>query len=202
LKSRLALKPTPREPVDPRPQRTRKVVLETAIALLQERGYGGCTLEAIVERTGVARTTIYRYWPSRADLLADALNAGSQSAQLPDTGTLRGDLIEFLTVSSHRMEEDQLTHCLRTLPGLIEAAKREPALVSIATRSTEGLISTIRTILEKARSRFEIRRDCKLDVMANVIVGAIYVQRAFLNKDLTADYVAELVDTITAPLIR
>jgi AcrR family transcriptional regulator len=178
------------------------MVLETAVALLQERGYSGCTLEAIVERTGVARTTIYRYWPSRTELLADALGSRGENAQLPDTGTLRGDLIEFLTTSSNRMEEDQLTHCLRTLPSLIEAAKREPALVSIAARSTETLIGAIRSILERAKSRREIRRDCKLDMIANLIVGAIYVQRAFLNKDLTIDYVSELVSTLTAPLVK
>lgn len=202
MKSRLALKPKSREPLDPRPQRTRKMVLETAVALLQERGYSGCTLEAIVERTGVARTTIYRYWPSRTELLADALSARGENVQLPDTGTLRGDLIEFLTTSSNRMEEDQLTHCLRTLPSLIEAAKREPAMVSIAARSTETLIGAVRSILERAKLRREIGRDCKLDMIANLIVGAIYVQRAFLNKELTIDYVSELVGTITAPLVK
>jgi AcrR family transcriptional regulator len=196
LKSRLAVKPRPRGSTDPRPERTRKVVLEAAIALVLERGYGGCTVEAIVERTGVARTTIYRHWPSRTELLADALSAKAEQVQLPDTGTLRGDLIEFLTASSHRLEENPLYHSLQTIPGLIEAAKREPALVSVAARSTAALISTIRSILQKAKARREIRRDCKLDVMANVIVGAIYVQRAFLNKDLTDAYVTDMVDIV------
>jgi AcrR family transcriptional regulator len=196
LKSRLAVKPRSRESIDPRPERTRKVVLEAAIALVLERGYGGCTVEAIVERTGVARTTIYRHWPSRTELLADALSAKAEQVQLPDTGTLRGDLVEFLTTSSHRLEENPLYHSLQTIPGLIEAAKREPALVSVAARSTAALISTIRSILQKAKARREIRRNCKLDVMANVIVGAIYVQRAFLNKDLTDAYVTDMVDIV------
>src|SRR6202034_3827583 len=62
--------------VDPRVARTRAAVLGAAIDLLAERGYSGFSVEGVVERTGIAKTTLYRHWPTRDDLLAAAI-AGS-----------------------------------------------------------------------------------------------------------------------------
>lgn len=62
--------------------RTRTTVLQATREILGERGYQGFTVEAVFRRTGVAKTTIYRHWPRRADLLHDALtsvNRGGQS---------------------------------------------------------------------------------------------------------------------------
>ena len=56
--------------MDPRVARTRAVVLDAAIDLLAERGYSGFSVEGVVDRTGVAKTTLYRHWPTRDDLLA------------------------------------------------------------------------------------------------------------------------------------
>jgi AcrR family transcriptional regulator len=56
-------------PADPRVARTRAAVLNAGIDLLAERGYPGFTIDAIVARTGIAKTTIYRHWPSRDSLL-------------------------------------------------------------------------------------------------------------------------------------
>ena len=54
---------------DPRVVRTREKVMSAAIDLLAESGYSGFSVDAIVRRSGVAKTTLYRHWPSRADLL-------------------------------------------------------------------------------------------------------------------------------------
>jgi AcrR family transcriptional regulator len=203
LKSPLAPKPlaSDADSVDPRVQRTRKVVLEATVALWQERGYAGCTVEAILQRTGVAKTTIYRHWPGRTELLAEALSIHAEQLVVVDTGSLRGDLVEFLTTSSHQMAESSLDRSLQTIPGLIEAAKRDPALVVVSAQLTSGLIGLIRRMLQKAKARREIRRDRDLDVVANTIVGAIFVQRAFLDKALTDDYVIKMIDTILEGII-
>lgn len=203
MKSPLAPKPlaSDADSVDPRVQRTRKVVLEATVALWQERGYAGCTVEAILQRTGVAKTTIYRHWPGRTELLAEALSIHAEQLVVVDTGSLRGDLVEFLTTSSHQMAESSLDRSLQTIPGLIEAAKRDPALVVVSAQLTSGLIGLIRRMLQKAKARREIRRDRDLDVVANTIVGAIFVQRAFLDKALTDDYVIKMIDTILEGII-
>ncbi len=62
-------------PDDPRVRRTRAAVVDTAVSLLVEGGVGAVTIEAIVRRSGVARSTIYRHWPSRTDVVAAAFGA-------------------------------------------------------------------------------------------------------------------------------
>ncbi len=59
-------------PCDPRIERTRRLVLEATLALLAESGYGAVTIEAVAARSGVAKSTIYRHWPGRVELIRDA----------------------------------------------------------------------------------------------------------------------------------
>src|SRR5436309_15957251 len=76
-----------------RSARIRQAVLDAAFAELGEKGYGGLSIEAVAQRSGVAKTTVYRRWPTRDELVADALDSRSdRNEPLPDTGPLRGDL--------------------------------------------------------------------------------------------------------------
>ncbi|MFC2153638.1 TetR/AcrR family transcriptional regulator, partial [Actinomycetota bacterium] len=63
------------ESVDPRIERTRTVVMRTAIDIVAERGFQGASIDAIAQRSGVARSTIYRHWPDKSDLLLEAIGA-------------------------------------------------------------------------------------------------------------------------------
>src|SRR3954467_115251 len=72
-------------------------ILEQALALLGSRGYAGLTLDDLAERTGVAKTPILRRWPSKAAVAAAAVERlALQSVDVPDSGTLRGDLYVLL----------------------------------------------------------------------------------------------------------
>lgn len=185
--------PAARTYQDPRVEQTQRTVLEAAAAILQERGYGGCTLEAIIERSGVARTTIYRHWPSRTELLFTVLKNYQDELPMPNTGSLRTDLIEFLTLRSHKLEDSQFDLSLQSLPGLLEASKRDPSLVGLPAQRTAELVENIRKIIEDGQRRGEVSAERDLDVLANIIVGGIIIQRTFLNKKLSDDYVIELV---------
>ncbi len=83
------------ERVDPRIVHTRRVVIEAAAALLSAEGFTEVTIDAIAARSGVARSTIYRHWPDRADLLVEAFEGVSSSVTHPDSpGPLCADLRE------------------------------------------------------------------------------------------------------------
>ncbi|WP_262401557.1 TetR/AcrR family transcriptional regulator [Actinomadura sp. CNU-125] len=74
------------------PRRAQDVFTAT-LELLAARGFDGLTIEGVAERCGVNKTTIYRWWPSKAALVAAALAEGAElDLDVPDTGTLRGDL--------------------------------------------------------------------------------------------------------------
>src|SRR5262249_17493065 len=80
----------------PRIERTRRVVLNAAIALLAESGYAGATIEAIAARSGVAKSTIYRHWPSRLELINDAFQELKPPAPTPTEGDVRERTIAVL----------------------------------------------------------------------------------------------------------
>ena len=79
----------------PRDPRRREAILAAAIALVAEVGYDRMTVDALAARAGVSKPTIYRRWPGgKAEIIVDAIRAErADGAALPDTGSLRGDLI-------------------------------------------------------------------------------------------------------------
>src|SRR5258707_15817170 len=83
--------PSPRE-TDERVRRSKEAVLAATSELLSEAGLGGVSVDAVSKRSGVAKTTIYRHWPSRTALLLEAGAKMGSRPEAPDTGSLRGDL--------------------------------------------------------------------------------------------------------------
>ena len=82
---------------DRRAQRSRETILAAALELLEESGVGGFSVDEVVRRCAVAKTTIYRHWPTREALVLDACTRISDEQEIPDTGTLSGDLHAHLT---------------------------------------------------------------------------------------------------------
>ncbi|BBH71716.1 hypothetical protein ACTI_84010 [Actinoplanes sp. OR16] len=71
-------------------------MLEAVASLLLEQGYDGLTVDAVAERSGVHRTTVYRRWRDVGGLLADSFDAAREDGwEPPDTGSLTGDLVEI-----------------------------------------------------------------------------------------------------------
>jgi len=73
-----------------------EAILEAAEAILSEQGYAGFSIEAVARRAKAGKPTIYRWWPSKAHLLLDVYTRLKDNMLEPDTGTLEGDLREFL----------------------------------------------------------------------------------------------------------
>lgn len=76
----------------PRSEKTRQRILAAALTLLVERGYAGLSIESVAAAAGSAKTTIYRWWPGKAELAVDAFFEGTEAdLRLPDTGSARDD---------------------------------------------------------------------------------------------------------------
>src|SRR6476620_10356561 len=91
-------RPTPMSRVGrPRSQEADRAILTATVELLAERGLAAMSIEEVAARAGVGKTTIYRRWPSKGLLALDAFVGSFREEQpLPDTGTLRGDLLSAL----------------------------------------------------------------------------------------------------------
>ena len=101
-----------------RDEKARLAVLHAADDLLVERGFAGVTIEGIAARAGVAKQTIYRWWPSKVDVLLDTLveDAGRQLA-IPDTGSAVDDTRRYLQLLAHFLTEDPAGKVLLALIG-------------------------------------------------------------------------------------
>src|SRR3954447_13971210 len=82
-----------RGPGRPRKPGATEAILEATVAILEEKGFGGLTIEAIADRAGVGRPALYRRWPSKEAIVEEALlGVADELVPIPDTGSLREDL--------------------------------------------------------------------------------------------------------------
>jgi AcrR family transcriptional regulator len=178
---------------DPRVARTHEKVLSAAVDLLAERGYAGFSIDAIVRRTGVAKTTLYRHWPSRADLLVAVINELEGGGPTPDTGSVRRDLLEFF---AGRVRVAHTQRWERSMPALVEAAAQDPELGKIVAGLTTQSLEQISSLLRRGQDRGELRGAIDVDLAASVLMGPFVFRRLLLNKSPTSHQVATVVDMI------
>ena len=166
-------------------------MLTTAAELVLTGGLGEFSIDEVARRSGVAKTTIYRHFPTRNDLLIEALDAATPMPEVPDTGTLRGDLEVFLTNILPIFRDDVLRTA--TLE-LFAAATRDPDLHQIHATLIEGRLESMNTIVGRARERGEIPDDLDDGAVFEVIEGP-FIVRSLLRPEALRDVDLEaLVD--------
>src|SRR5262245_1786735 len=107
-----------RRPGRPRSEEAHGAILSAGITLTREVGYDALAMDAIAERAGVGKATVYRRWASKETLMAEALDRLVRSIPVPDTGTTEGDLLELMRITMG-MYRDPATQAL--LSGLVAA---------------------------------------------------------------------------------
>jgi AcrR family transcriptional regulator len=155
-----------------RSERARHAILTAAIELCVEQGFAKVTMEGIAKQAGVGKQTIYRWWPSKAAVLQEALNEriGSQT-DFPDTGDIRADL---------RTQMNVVVKLFRSkvfLPyvGLIAAAQSDPELAkSLFVSIVEPRVRACRERLKRAQEQGEVREDVDLEVAVEILYGPLY----------------------------
>lgn len=120
---------------DPRIARTRATVLDTAAAIVVEQGTAALTVDAVVARSGVARSTIYRHWPTRDDLLVDVFEycVPSLETPMPDLG-FEAAMRQFLHAVVGHLADEKWN---RMLPALMALKAYEPTLARVEERMEE-----------------------------------------------------------------
>src|ERR1017187_2878159 len=179
--------------LDPRVVRTRTAVLEAAIDLLAERGYSGFSVEGVVEATGIAKTTLYRHWPSRDDLLIAVIAELGGTGPIPDTGSLRHALQCF---SPRRVQTAHSRQWERCMPALVEAAARHPELAKMVADLTTQALGQIEDLLRRGVERGELRPDFDPQTAASALMGSIVLRRLLLHEAPTAQRVSAAIDIV------
>jgi AcrR family transcriptional regulator len=179
--------------MDPRVARTRTTVLGAAIDLLAERGYSGFSVESVVERTGIAKTTLYRHWPTRDDLLAAAIARLDVAGPLPDTGSVRQDIHDLL---ARRVRAARTAQWERCMPALVEAAARHPELAAVIARLISQVLAQIETLLGRGIERGELRHDLDPQLAASALIGPIVFRRLLLHEAPTLQQVSAVIELL------
>ena len=180
-----------RRDIDPRIARTREVVLEAAAEIVKERGYGGATIEAVSERCGVARSTIYRHWPERAELVFDAMKSNVIPSPMPDTGNVRDDLLEIVTGIVTWLSDETSRMVVLSM---IVAASREPKLAELHSSATRERRALIELVLTRGIERGELRGDIDTTESVTEIVSPLFYRLFITHEHVDATYAEERVD--------
>lgn len=184
-----------RSAVDPRTLRSQTTVLTTTVELLNERGLGGVSIDEISRRSGVAKTTIYRHWPTRADLLVDACARLTAPMTVPDTGGFQADLTAALTQLAQLLETARWSH---TLPSIIDAAERDPDLARVLSRIQHSHMTPFLEVVDRALSRQEIPPLAEPSALIASMLGPLYYRRWFTHEPLSAAFLTGVVETVLA----
>jgi len=179
--------------VDVRVRHSKQVVMATTYELLSEAGLAGVSVDAVARRSGVAKTTIYRHWPSREALLLDACAQMGPRFDIPDAGSFSKDLRALV----QRLVEQLLTGPYAAiLLSLMDAAERNPDLAALLTAAQAKLVEAISTGLTRARVRGEIHRLPEASDVAALIVGPLLYRRLFSHEPLSEGFFRLVVDNM------
>ena len=182
--------------VDPRIERTRQAVLAAAAELLADRGFERVTIDGLAERSGVARSTIYRNWPDRALLLVQAFAEMCPHHADVDQGSLEADLRTIGTSLANGLAHEDWG---RALPSLIAAADHDPDLRAASVAFTGERRAMLRSVLARARRRGEVRPDADLDRAVRRFSAPFFYARLISREPLDEAFVeAQVADALAA----
>lgn len=178
---------------DPRVARSRAAVVEAALGLVGERGIAETSVDAIADRSGVAKTTIYRHWNSKAELILDALGTALSTPHDPNTGRLRADLHELLGGLGRALTDGPLARLLTTI---MDAAERDPEFAELHRREVAGRHQVVRDVIVRGIGRGELPRDTDADEILSLLAGPLFYRRLISDGAVGDDFVQSVVDRV------
>ena len=181
--------------VDKRVRRSRDRVLATAFELLGESGVGGFTVDEVVRRSGVAKTTIYRHWPTREALVLDAASRISAEQEVPDTGSLEGDLRALLADTGHRLSTARWSS---VVPSIVDVAERDPEFAEVHGRIQRGHAVAVRAVLQRAVDTGELPASADHSAMVSALIGPLYYRRWFSREPIDEAFIAKIVGNVVS----
>jgi AcrR family transcriptional regulator len=171
-------------------------LLDVTLQLLQENGYDRLTVDAVAATARASKATVYRRWPSKAELVLAAFTEGiRQVAVPPDTGTLRGDLVRLGELIC-----EQTARHAGTIRAVLVEVSRNPALNdAMQHQFIDQRKALMLHILGQAVDRGEIDAAAINDDLWDVLPGYLIFRSLVSGRETTARTVSDLVDQVVLP---
>lgn len=184
---------------DPRVTRSKAAVIEAALALIAQRGVATTTIDEISERSGVAKTTIYRHWNSKPEVVLDAISSRLEPPPppLPDTGDLHQDLWQLVEGLAWALTDGPLAPMMSSL---IDAAERDPEFAALHRRHARQRHAVVRTVLQRGIARGELPDDTDIDAALDLLAGPVFHRRLVSHGSVDAGFCRWVVDVVLGGL--
>jgi AcrR family transcriptional regulator len=188
----------------PDPQATRpriegereQEVLQATLDVLAEHGYDRLTMDAVATTAKASKATLYRRWSTKQALVVDAVCSQKSSAPVPDTGSLREDLLALYCGLGGFGD----ARGLAVLAAVVTAMARDEEFAEIYRRDfIAPKIAASRVVFDRARERGEIGNDVDIALLAPALPGIVLHRVFLLGEEATPDLIARIVDQIIIP---
>lgn len=185
-----------RAPGRPRSEHARLAILRSTLKLLQENGFSAFTIEEVADRAAVGKATVYRWWPNKGALIADAFaNSVTPDLHFPDTGSIDKDMSQQMRQLTRVFSGPQG----RIVSAILGAGQSDPELIEafrerfLMPRRREAYATLRRGIV-----RGELRRDVDPNLLLDSLYGPIYMRFLIRHDRLTPDFTDRLCALVLA----
>jgi AcrR family transcriptional regulator len=175
-------------------------IYAAALAELGEVGYDRMTMDAVARRASASKATLYRHWPGKPELVVEAIRhvRGDGTDELPDTGSVRGDLRQLLGRASSNATHDQV--CM--MRGMVSACGQDAELARVFhERVVEAKRSAALAVLRRAQQRGEVSDRVDIQFLVDVAPAMLVFRHLLTPHQVDDAYLDRLVDDVWLPLL-
>lgn len=181
----------------PRSEAAREKMLGATVEIVFSDGVNAVTFDEVARRSGVAKTTIYRHFETKNQLVMEAVDRATIFPEIPDNGTLRADLLEFFTTIRPLFRNLRLRAA--TLD-LMAAAARDDELHALHQDAVRVRTAAMQTIFDRAQARGELPADLDYVDAFDFLEGPFFVRTMLYPEKLDQLDLERTVDRIVAAL--
>lgn len=183
----------------PRGQAREDAILAATLELLYEKGYEGLSLDRVAARAQASKTTIYRRWPGKAELVKATLDAlyAARIPQIPDTGSLKGDLRAALADLREQASARNIS-----LSANLSAAMRFDSHLAELLREhiLNDDLTPFAPVLQRAMARGELAASTPVSLIHEV-GEALTLRRLYIGQEIDEPFVGHVIDDVLMPLL-
>jgi AcrR family transcriptional regulator len=185
-----------RPPGRPRSEPVRLAILRSTLKLLGELGFSDLSIEGVAAHAGVGKATVYRWWPDKAALIADAFaSSASRKLHFPDTGSVHTDMSQQM----RQLIKIFLSRRGRIVSAILAAGQSDrDVIAAFRDRFLKPRRQEAYATLQRGIQRGELRKNIDMDLLLDSLYGPIYMRFLIRHRKLTPEFVDRLCDLVLA----
>jgi AcrR family transcriptional regulator len=178
----------------------RAAAIAATLAELAESGYSALSLESVARRAGVHKTTLYRRWGTREDLVLDAmLERAGEQISVPNTGSLRKDLFALARTAAANAASPEVAAMARAV---VAQMPHDSRLAAANHRFWDERLALDGVIVEQAIERGEVPADTQPRQVVESVLGPIHLRLLLTGEPINDAFLSAVVDVVVDGIAR